>query len=125
MHESMLDYGNRRYLKVALGLCVVSIVAYAMHDPVSPPNGGPWLGYTLGGVGAALILWWAALGIRTRSYASSLGTVSGWTSAHVYLGVSLIVVATLHTGFHFGWNLHTLCYVLMLIVIASGIFGMV
>jgi len=66
-----------------------------------------------------------ALGVRKRSYSSSLGTLRGWTSAHIYLGLALIVVATLHTGFQFGWNLHTLCYVLMMIVIGSGIFGMV
>lgn len=125
MHESMLDYAKRRYLKIAIALCVVSIIAYAWHDPLSPPNGGTWLGYTLGGIGAALILWLTALGVRKRSYSSSLGTLRGWTSAHIYLGLALIVVATLHTGFQFGWNLHTLCYVLMLIVIASGIFGMV
>jgi hypothetical protein len=125
MHESMLDYAKRRYLKIAVALCVVSIIAYAWHDPLSPPNGGTWLGYTLGGIGAALILWLTALGVRKRSYSSSLGTLRGWTSAHIYLGLALIVVATLHTGFQFGWNLHTLCYALMLIVIGSGIFGMV
>lgn len=125
MHESMLDYGNRRYLKIAVALCVLSIIAYAWHNPLSPPNGGTWLGYTLGGIGAALILWLTALGVRKRSYSSSLGTLRGWTSAHIYLGLALIVVATLHTGFQFGWNLHTLCYALMLIVIGSGIFGMV
>ncbi|MGA0054924.1 MAG: hypothetical protein ACO3JI_07825 [Steroidobacteraceae bacterium] len=125
MHESMLGYAQRRYLKVAIGLCVLSIVAYVWHDPLSPPNGGTWLGYTLGGIGAALILWLTALGVRKRSYSSSLGTLRGWTSAHIYLGLALIVVATLHTGFQFGWNLHTLCYVLMMIVIGSGIFGMV
>ncbi|MGA0734570.1 MAG: hypothetical protein ACO3PC_03740 [Steroidobacteraceae bacterium] len=125
MHESMLGYAQGRYLKVAIGLCVLSIVAYVWHDPLSPPNGGTWLGYTLGGIGAALILWLTALGVRKRSYSSSLGTLRGWTSAHIYLGLALIVVATLHTGFQFGWNLHTLCYVLMMIVIGSGIFGMV
>lgn len=123
MHESLLDYAKRRYLKMAVALCGVSIVAYAWHDPLSPPNGGTWLGYTLGGIGAALILWLTALGVRKRSYSSSLGTLRGWTSAHVYLGLALVVVATLHTGFQFGWNLHTLCYVLMLIVIGSGLFG--
>jgi hypothetical protein len=33
-------------------------------------------------------------------------------------------VATLHTGFEFGWNVHTLAYVLMLAVIGSGFWGM-
>lgn len=123
MHESMLVHEKYRYLKAALALCLMSIAAYVWHDPLSPPNGGTWLGYTLGGIGAALVFWLTALGIRKRSYSSSLGTLRGWTSAHVYLGLSLILVATLHTGFQFGQNLHTLCYVLMLIVIGSGVFG--
>ena len=125
MHQSFLDHAGRRYLKVALALCAASIALYAWHDPRSPPNGGTWLGYTLGGIGAALILWMAALGIRKRSYSSALGTLRGWVSAHVYLGLTLIVVATLHTGFQFGWNIHTLCYVLMVVVILSGLFGVV
>ena len=47
----------------------------------------------------------------------------GWLSAHVYLGLALVVVATLHTGFEIGVNLHTLAYLLMLVVVVSGIYG--
>jgi hypothetical protein len=104
-------------------MCIASVVAYWMHDPAMPPNGGTWLGYTLGTVGAVLILWLMWFGIRKRSYRSRMGTVHGWLSAHVYLGLGLITVVTLHTGFQFGWNLHTLAYVLMLLVIASGMVG--
>jgi hypothetical protein len=50
-------------------------------------------------------------------------SLKAWTSAHVYLGLALIVIATLHTGFQFGWNVHTLAYALMMLVILSGIFG--
>jgi len=51
------------------------------------------------------------------------GTLQGWLSAHIHFGTILIVLATLHTGFNVGWNIHTLAYVLMLLVIASGLYG--
>jgi hypothetical protein len=110
---------------MAIALCVGAILAYAAHSPGVPPNGGTWLGYTLGSVGAVLILWLMAFGIRKRAYASRAGSVQGWLSAHIYLGVSLLVVVTLHAGFQLGWNVHTLAYVLMCVVVVSGIFGVV
>jgi len=42
--------------------------------------------------------------------------------AHVYLGLSLLVIARC-TRLHFGWNVHTLAYALMVLVIVSGMFG--
>lgn len=123
MHESFLVHERFRYLKWALSLSVISLAFYLWHDPPVRPNGGTWLGYTLGGIGAVFILWLMWLGVRKRRYFSKSGTVRGWTSAHVYLGLSLLVIATLHTGFQLGWNVHTLAYFLMIIVIVSGIFG--
>jgi hypothetical protein len=49
--------------------------------------------------------------------------LKAWTSAHVYLGLALVVIGTLHTGFQLGWNVHTLAWALMMLVIVSGIFG--
>jgi hypothetical protein len=123
MHQSFLSYRRKRYMWVALALCAASVIAYSWHVPRSPPNGGTWLGYTLGTVGAVLIAWLTALGVRKRSYKSRLGTVQGWVSAHVYLGLALIIVVTLHTGFQFGWNIHTIAYALMMLVIVSGLVG--
>jgi len=123
VQESLLVYRRMRYLWVAGAVAAIAIVGYALHRPPEPPNGGTWLGYTLGGVAAALVLLLAAFGIRKRAYASTLGTVRGWLSAHVYLGLALVVVMTLHAGFQFGWNVHTLAYVLVCVVVASGIAG--
>lgn len=126
-HQSILEFSRGRYFKVAIILCAAAIGAYWWHEPPAAylkPYGGTWLGYTLGTVGAVLILWLMLLGIRKRSYRSSAGTVQGWTSAHVYLGSSLIIIATLHCAFEFGWNIHTLAYVLMMLVIVSGFVGL-
>jgi hypothetical protein len=62
-------------------------------------------------------------GIRKRKYANRIGTLRGWLSAHVYLGTSLILIVLLHAGFQLHWNLHTLTFLLMLVVIFSGFFG--
>ena len=123
LHESLLAYRGSRYLWWALVVCTVSIIAYARQTSGMPPNGGTGLGYALGTLGAVLVIWLMAFGIRKRAYASRAGTVQGWLSAHVYLGVSLLVVVTLHAGFQVGWNVHTLAYVLMCTVVASGVFG--
>ena len=122
-HHSLLDFKHFRYLKITVILVLASITAYAFHRPEVTPYGGTWLGYTLGTVAAAIILLLLWFGIRKRQYKSAPGSVQGWLSAHVYLGVSLIVIATLHTGFEVGWNVHTLAYALMLLVIFSGLYG--
>ncbi|WP_119419214.1 hypothetical protein [Desertibaculum subflavum] len=125
MHESVVVYNRFRFLKAATLLGLVAIVLYAWHDPAGGlPNGGTWLGYGLGTIGALLILWLMWFGVRKRSYGEGHVKLEAWLSAHIYLGLSLIVVATLHTGFQFGWNVHTLAYVLMMLVIASGAFGL-
>jgi len=123
MHESILVYRNMRYLKVALILMAISGAAYILHEPLGPPNGGTWLGYTLGTISAILMIWLAWFGIKKRRYGIGMVSAQEWLSAHVYLGVALILVATLHTGFQFGVNVHTLFYVLMVIVIVSGMVG--
>lgn len=123
MHQSFLSYRDFRYLKVAGLACLLAAVAYLVHEPVDGANGGTWLGYTLGGVSSALIGWLAWFGVRKRRYARTRLRLAEWLSAHVYLGLALVVLATLHCGLQFGWNVHTLAYVLMLLVVASGLWG--
>jgi len=112
-----------RYFKLALLISLLSAAAYAVYRPAQGAFGGSWVGYTLGSLGALLIVLLLWFGVRKRRYRSSLGQVQGWLSAHVYLGTSLVVIVTLHTGFEVGLNVHTLAYVLMLMVIASGMIG--
>lgn len=135
-HGSFLSHREFLWLRRAGWVALAAVAAYVAYDPIGGRNGGTAMGYALGGIGAALILWLSWLGVRKRSFAGrrarrarptppeqAAQTLKGWTSAHVYLGLALLVIGTLHTGFEFGWNVHTLSYALMVVVILSGIYG--
>ncbi|HET9637929.1 MAG TPA: hypothetical protein VFP12_01855 [Allosphingosinicella sp.] len=124
-HEGFLRHRRFLWLKIALALSLVALAGYVLIDAQPRPNGGSPYGYALGTVGVLLILWLTLLGLRKRAMTRGRWSLKAWTSAHVYLGLSLVVIATLHTGFQFGLNVHTLAYALMILVILSGLYGIV
>ncbi len=122
IHLAFLMWRRGFYAKIALTVLIVCILLYAWDRPTGPANGGTALGYGLGVMGLVLTAWLAWFGIRRRRYGGA-GSLEGLLSAHVYLGSVLIVVVSLHAGFRFHWNVHTLAFALMFVVIASGMFG--
>ncbi|MDP1611114.1 MAG: hypothetical protein Q8M11_08630 [Sulfuritalea sp.] len=119
---TLLGFNHHRYLKAAGSLVVVAVLAYALYRPPVAAYGGTWLGYVLGSVAALLVFGQLWLGYRRRRHDGG-GKLQAWVSAHVYFGAALVVLATLHSGFRLGWNVHTLAYVLMLAMLATGLYG--
>ena len=60
---------------------------------------------------------------RKRAYASGCAPLVGWVSAHVWLGLSLLIIVPLHCGFQFGFNVHSIAYYLLVTTVLTGIWG--
>ncbi|MDB6084326.1 MAG: hypothetical protein JWN43_2207 [Gammaproteobacteria bacterium] len=123
MHQSFLNVERYRYALYAGLLGAVCVATYAVDSWYELPAGDTALGYTLGGIAAALIVFLMSYGIRRRSFQARAGATKRWLSMHVYLGICVVLVATLHSGLQFGYNVHTLAYGLLCLVVLSGCWG--
>lgn len=123
--RSLLTYGNKRDLWGAVIGAVALLLSYSYYarTTIYPSAGTVW-GLVYGWIGLIAILMLMFLGIRKRWYSSRLGTLQGWTSAHVYLGLLTVLIIPMHTGFQFGWNVHALAYVLLVVAMLSGVVGL-
>ncbi len=121
--QTFVNYRHYRWLWITLAGLVASTVLYALNNPFGGRNGGTAVGYFLGTVSTIAIVWLMAFGMRKRAYSSAVGTVEGWLAAHVWIGIGLLYLVPLHSGFSFGCNVHTLAYVLMVLTIVTGIWG--
>lgn len=123
--ETFFSHRRYRWFWINLIAIVILTAVYFIDQPIGGRSGSTWVGYIYGFIATAAILYLMWFGVRKRSYTTSSNTLKGCLSAHVWLGVSMAIVVPLHAGFAFDWNIHSLAYLLMLIVVISGIYGAV
>ena len=124
MGNSFLTYRSGLWLWISAATAVGLVFHYVSYQSRTVAYGGSIEGLLYGVAGTGLIAVLMYLGIRRRSYASSMGTLQGWVSAHVYLGLLTLLLIPMHAGFRFGWDVHTLAFVLLAIVVLSGVLGL-
>lgn len=121
IHQGFL--ANRTWPTLSVILCMIALAAFLFYVPEGRRDGSTTVGYALGGLSAVIVIWLSWLGVMKRRFASSAVRRRNKVSAHVWLGLSLIVLVGLHSGFQFSWTFHTLSYGLLIAVVLSGIFG--
>ncbi len=123
IHSGLLAFRNARFLWWTLAALVVCTLLYITQSAATPPNGGTWQGYTLGTIGRPAD---PVAGVARHPQAG----VTAWAGAAQGLDLGACLPGqraagdrTLHSAAQMGWNVHTLAYLLMWIVVLSGMFG--
>jgi hypothetical protein len=82
-------------------------------------------GFTFGVAGGLIILFEFLLWPRKQIRAARLGSAQAWLRAHIWLGLFVLPLLILHSGFRLGGTLSTVLMILLVIVVVSGIVGLV
>jgi hypothetical protein len=107
---------------ILLAVFTASYVAYAMNAPEGP-RGGSAMGLAFGVIGFGFMIFAGLLGARKRVPTWRLGRAQAWMRGHLWLGLLSLPVILFHGGFHFGGTLTSVLMWLLIITVASGVFG--
>jgi hypothetical protein len=99
------------------------VISYIIYSRLVSPNGATLVGLIYGIISFVAILLLMYYGMRKRSYTAKHWSLRSWLSFHVYIGTMTLLLVPLHAGFKFGFDIHTLAYVLLVMVVVSGIVG--
>jgi hypothetical protein len=106
----------------------IGAVAWYIYHGISTgqlPGGSSAPGLVFGIVGGVIMLFEFLLWPRKHFRVWRVGMVKTWLRAHIWLGLLTVPLILLHSGFAWGGQLTTILAWLFIIVIASGIFGLI
>jgi hypothetical protein len=120
-----IDHTHRKWLAASLIILGVSTAIYVPYAARAPqgPSGGSALGLTFGIIGSAFMLFAGLLAGRKKFPIWRLGRAQAWMRGHLWLGLLSLPIILFHAGFRFGGPLTSALMWLLIIVVASGLFG--
>src|SRR5882672_8552489 len=120
-----IDKSQRGWAIASLIILAGSTTAYVFSAHESPrgATGGSPLGLLFGSVGFGFMIFAALLGARKRVPVWRIGRAQAWMRGHLWLGLLSLPLILFHGGFHFGGLLTEVLMWLLIITVASGIFG--
>src|ERR1039457_1581886 len=120
-----IDKTHRPWMIATLALFAFSLAIYILYAVRAPggPRGGSALGLTFGIAGYALMIFAGLLGARKKVPVWRIGRAQTWMRGHLWLGLLSLPLILFHSGFRYGHGLTAVLMTLLIVVIASGVFG--
>src|SRR5438270_5708673 len=120
-----MDQTQRGWAFASLGIFTAAIILYLVEIWISPrgAHGGSAVGLFFGIVGFGFMIFAAALGARKRVPTWRVGRAKSWMKGHLWLGLLALPLILFHGGFHFGGTLTRILMWLLIITVASGVYG--
>jgi len=135
LSRNRFDWLHRTWLVlVLLGTAAAAIwYAWTWRESGRLPGGGSWPGLVFGTLAGLICLFEAALVVRKTSLFRTrrailgipVGTARQWMAAHIWLGLLAVPLVAMHAGWSFGGTLSWLLAWTFIIVITSGVVGLV
>jgi len=123
----LLDKTHRSwsvFSAIALIAGAVSYYFYEQHAPAGA-TGGSLIGLLYGIIATFMMLFAALLSGRKPLRILGLGSAQFWMRGHLWLGALSVPFVLFHAGFSWGGQLEVLLWSMLIVVIASGVFGLV
>jgi hypothetical protein len=120
-----IDKTQRGWAIASLVILAVFTAVYATYAVRAPegPRGGSAPGLAFGAIGFGFMIFAALLGARKRVPVWRIGRAQAWMRGHLWMGLLSLPVILFHSGFHFGGTLTSVLLWLLMITVASGLFG--
>jgi hypothetical protein len=120
-----IDRTHKGWLIASLAILGVSLLLCGLYRvPAAKGSmGGTAMGLVFGSFGFAFMIFAALLGARKRFPIYRLGRAQTWMRGHLWLGLLSLPLILFHSGFRYGHGLTSLLMTLLILVVASGIFG--
>jgi hypothetical protein len=111
-------------LFLLLTILASAVFFWSARGQTEWPSGSTTWGFIFGWAGFWLIVFEILLAWKKRNRTLRIGTALTWMKAHVWLGLLILPLAFYHTGFRFGGTFTTVLMWVLIVVIASGIYGL-
>jgi len=120
-----IDRTHRAWTIISLAILALFSTVYLIYALAAPqgPRGGSVVGLLFGTIGFGFMIFAALLGARKRVPTWRLGRAQAWMRGHLWLGLLALPMILFHGGFHFGGPLTHVLMWLLIITVASGVFG--